>query len=240
MIEELIEIGLTKNEARVYSALLGLGSTNAGKLIKETGLHRNLVYENLERLIKKGLANYIIIKGIKYFEATEPKEFSNYVEKQKKEILEKEKRLSRLIPEIEQKRKEILVQAEAAIYKGKMGLRNVLDGLLSPKNELLIFATGWGMKEIMGPYYFEWHKKLKKNNVRGRAVLSIRMKSKEEYPYKTRYLPEEFVLPSTIAIYGGKVITIVWQEEPLVIVIDSKEASESYKTYFELLWKLAK
>jgi len=240
MITELQEIGLTKNEAKVYSALLELGSTTAGKLIKKANLHRNIVYDNLEKLTKKGLVSYVIMKGIKHFEATQAGELRAYIEKQKKEILARERKVDVLLPLIEQKRKEILRPAEAAIYKGKKGLKTVLEQVLSPKYELLIFATGWGMKQTMGSYYYQWHNKLKEKRVKGRAVLSRKMKQKEAFPYKIRYVSEKFMLPSTIIVYGNKVINVIWQEEPLTIVIESEEAAQSYKTYFELLWNLAK
>ena len=35
-------------------------------------------------------------------------------------------------------------------------------------------------------------------------------------------------------------LDIVWGEEPIGILIISKKVSESYKNYFELLWKIAK
>lgn len=65
MIPLLVKLGLTTNEATVYDCLLGLGITTAGKIIKKTHLHRNIVYDNLEKLIKKGLVSFVIIKGIK-------------------------------------------------------------------------------------------------------------------------------------------------------------------------------
>lgn len=240
---ELLSLGLTANETAVYLALLDLGGTSAGELIKKTNLHRNIVYDNLEKLIKKGLVNFIIIRGIKRFETTPPEELKEYIEKQKKEIAKRERTLTELLPIIEKKRKEILRPAEAAIFRGKVGLKNVLEELTSPKHELLIFATGYGMKTIMGSYYHQWHLKLKQRKVRGRAVISMKMKEelkKEKFPYEIRYLSEEYVVPSTIAVYGNKVITIIWQEDPILIVITSEEASKAYKVYFELLWKIAK
>ena len=89
MIEELTRLGLTINESKVYLALLELGSTNAGKIIKKTKLHRNIVYDNLDKLIEKGLVSFVIIKNTKYFETTSPSELKGYVSKQKQDILNK-------------------------------------------------------------------------------------------------------------------------------------------------------
>lgn len=240
MIPLLVKLGLTLNEATVYDCLLGLGMTTAGEIIKRTHLHRNIVYDNLEKLIEKGLVSFVILKGIKHFESSIPQELNEFVEKQKQEILDREAVLKTVLPLIEAKRKSFSKSAEASIFKGKIGLRNVLEQLTSPKQELIIFATGWGMKATMGSYYQQWHLKLKKNKVRGRAVLGSKMRLKEQFPYKIRYLPQKFVLPSTILLYGDKVITVVWQDEPLAIIIESSKISKSYKAYFEVLWKIAK
>lgn len=240
MIPLLVKLGLTPNEATVYDCLLGLGITTAGKIIKKTQLHRNIVYDNLEKLITKGLVSFVIIKGIKHFESSTPQELNEFVEKQKKDVLEREDILKTILPLIETKRKQFLRPAEASIFKGKMGLRNVLEQLAFPKHELIIFATGWGMKATLGSYYYQWHLKLKKNKVKGRAVVGSKIKLKEQFPYKIRCLPQKFILPSTILLYGDKVITIVWEDEPLTIVIESSKISESYKAYFEVLWKIAK
>ena len=49
--KKLEKLGLNRNEAEVYVDLLKLGQTSAGELIRRTGFHRNIVYDNLEKLI---------------------------------------------------------------------------------------------------------------------------------------------------------------------------------------------
>jgi sugar-specific transcriptional regulator TrmB len=156
MIEDLNKLGLSKNESKVYLALLDLGSTNAGEVIKKTKLHRNIVYDNLDRLIEKGLVSFIKIKNIKHFETTPSEEFEEYILKQKEEILEKEKIMKKIIPEIKSER-EIKRKQEATIYKGKKAIKVILDEITKTKSELLVFGTGWGAKETLRIYYDQWH-----------------------------------------------------------------------------------
>src|SRR3989344_6528769 len=54
MREELQVLGLTRNESEVYEALVKSGLTKAGHLIARLDVHRNIVYEALESLIRKG------------------------------------------------------------------------------------------------------------------------------------------------------------------------------------------
>jgi len=40
-------------------------------------------------------------------------------------------------------------------------------------------------------------------------------------------------------IYRDKVAIILWAEQPITILIESKEISNSYRKYFEHFWKFA-
>jgi len=240
MKEELAKLGLTKNEASVYLALLEYGSVSAGSVIKKTKLHRNIVYENLEKLIEKGLVGFVTIKNIKHFEATSSKELRNYVERKKEEVIEEEKIMRKLLPEIEKVRVSAEGKQDAMVFKGKKGLKTVLEEITKTKSELLVFGTGWGMKETLGSYYEQWHLKLKLNKVRCRILLPANKKENFLKPFTRKYLPENNVIPSTIAVYGNNVLNIIWGEEPIAILIISEKASQSYKGFFELLWKMGK
>jgi sugar-specific transcriptional regulator TrmB len=240
MKEELQKLGLTRNESEVYLTVLELGSTSAGKVIKKTKLHRNIVYDNLDKLIEKGLVTFVLIRGIKHFEATSPNELKEFIEKQKNEILAKEKLVNQIIPQIA-KIKTVSKPQEAAIFKGKKAVKNLLEEMALSKTDLLIFATGWGLRKTMGNHYFDqWHLKLRENKVGGRAVLSIKAKTNDKLPYKLRYLKDEFIQPSSICIYEDKVVTLIWDEEPIAVLIISEKNAESYRAYFEVLWKMAK
>ena len=240
MKEELISLGFTENEAAVYSTLLELGSTNAGQIIKKTKLHRNIVYENLDKLIEKGLASYVIIRNIKYFETTPPDELKEYVEKQKQEALRKEEIVEKLVPQIKKVRSSIERKQDATIFGGKRGLKTIIEETTKAKSEILVFGTGWGMKETLGSYYEQWHLKLKENKIKARILLPVNKKGYFLKPFIARYLPEKNVFPSTICIFDDKVLNVMWSEEPIGILITSEKAVQSHKQYFELLWKIAK
>ena len=240
MKEELRKLGLTENETKVYLALLELGSTNAGEIIKKTRLHRNIVYDNLDRLIEKGLVSFVTIKNIKHFEATSSKELKDFIEKQKEEILQKEQIANKLLPEIDKLRTSTERKQEATVFKGKKGLKTILEEITKTKDEILVLGTGWGMRETLGSYYEQWHLKLRQNKIKARILLPKNRKGLFLRPFIAKYLSEKEVIPSTIAIYEDKVLNVVWGEEPIAVLIISEKVAESYKNYFEYLWKIAK
>jgi sugar-specific transcriptional regulator TrmB len=239
MIEKLQRLGLTENESRIYLVLLELGSTTAGKIIKKTKLHRNIVYDNLDKLIGKGLISFVIIKNIKHFELNSPSELIEYIKNQKQEILEKENIVKKILPRIEEKR-DFERKQEATIFKGKRGLKTITDEMTKAKTEILVFGTGWGMRETMGTYYEQWHLKLRKNKINARILLPENRRGLYLKPFTAKYLKEEKILPSTIVIWEDKILNIVWEEEPMAVLIISEKTADSYKNYFNLLWKQAK
>ena len=88
----LSEIGLSQREIAVYKALLKLGSTTTGPLVRESEVQNAKIYETLEKLAKRGLATYVLKGKIKHFQATDPNNllsfFDNKRENLKKTIKE--------------------------------------------------------------------------------------------------------------------------------------------------------
>ena len=54
-----------------------------------------------------------------------------------------------------------------------------------------------------------------------------------------RFLPQDVPSQSVTNIYGDKVAIILWSEIPEAIIIDDKSTAETYKAYFEFMWKNA-
>ncbi len=237
---ELVSLGFTENEAAVYVSLLELGSTNAGEVIRKTKLHRNIVYENLDKLIEKGLVSFVIIRNIKHFETTSPDELKDYIDRQKQEAMKKEETVNQILPQIQKMRSSAERKQEATIFRGKQGLKTAIEETTLAKEEVLVFGTGWGMRETMGSYYEQWHLKLKENHIKSRILLPLNKRGAFMKPFIAKYLPEESSFPSTICIFDNKVLNVVWEEDPVGILIVSDKAAQSYKQYFEVLWKLAK
>ncbi|MFX1284347.1 MAG: TrmB family transcriptional regulator [Promethearchaeota archaeon] len=55
LIDDLMDLNLSRNEARAYIALLPLESTTASKLVGKTGIPDSKIYRIMENLQKKGL-----------------------------------------------------------------------------------------------------------------------------------------------------------------------------------------
>ena len=95
---DLERLGLNKNEAKVYFGLLQLNKASAADLVKKVGVHRNIIYDNLEKLIEKGLVSFVEEEGKKLFIAEDPQSIIEFLETEKEKINNKITKANSIIP----------------------------------------------------------------------------------------------------------------------------------------------
>ncbi|MFH1307391.1 MAG: helix-turn-helix domain-containing protein [archaeon] len=230
-MEELKEAGLTGNESKVYLALLDLGPSLAGQISRRTGLHRRTVYDVTEMLIKKGLIGYILRNNRRLFQASPPSKFLDIIK-------EKENLIQPIVKSLEIKYAKTREKEETNFYKGKEGLKTVFEDQLKSKDILILGASPKAYEVLQ--FYFKWYDKTRKERKIQARIIAQDRKIKRIPLAKIRYLPEKYANPVSVNIYGDKTAIILWASQPYAIVIKSKEVSEGYRNYFELMWKIAK
>jgi len=137
----------------------------------------------------------------------------------------------------------VKIPIEAIVLKYKNEIRKALFEITTSKTQVWIFNTNPSFKKTFSEYYAEWLQKLKQNNKKILNILNNESIEKEDNKfenYKVRYLSSQFAFPSNIIIYEDKVLLVMKEENPIVILINGKELSESYRNYFTILWESAK
>ena len=240
----LASLGLSKNEAKTYLALLRTGSTPAGPLIKELGMHRAAVYNLLDLLLDKGLVHYVIQANRKYFEAEHPRRLKEFIDAQRKRLDTKELTLEQHIPQLEAFRQLSQESQEGTVYKGKKGLTSVFEDILQYKGEeFCVMGASGKFKEILHAYFTHWQTRRFQQEIPLRIIYAQSVKAqhreKELKLAAVRYTSDMQFTPATTLMYADKVAIVVWSEVPFAFVIRSKTVSDSYKKYFEQLWGMA-
>lgn len=236
----LKEIGLSQSEIKAYIASLEIGSATNGEITKKAGLNRSNCNEALKRLVEKGLMSYVIKASRKYYEATDPTYILELLKDRQKKIL-------RIIPKLEEKSKLPRKEQEANIYESYKGIKSVFEDILNSLKEgeeYLVFGA------IVVPITFEnyikhWTKKRIKKKIKLRIIYNREAKAmikqyKKEKLTNVRVLPKEYITPAVVNIYANKTATIVWTEEPIAFVVKNKDYANSFRQYFRLLWQIAK
>jgi len=245
-IEILEQIGLSKNEIKIYFALLELEQSSATPIVKKSGVPNSKVYPTLEKLIKRGLVSYVIKNNVKYFQASDPKNLIDFLNDKEKLISQQKKEIEKLIPKIERKRELAKDKQEATIYEGFDGIKVAFNNILNkvPKNqEYYVFTLGEELGKTELKHFFrDYHKKRiqKKIKVKLIANKKIRTIFLKHHLYKNMKVKfSKLKLPTGIFIYEDYVMTVGWIGDPTAFVIKSKNNAEKYKEFFLELWKVA-
>ncbi len=243
--EKLEELGLTSGESKVYVALLVLGPSTVGPVVKKSNVAYSNIYEILNRLLDKGLVSFIVKQKTKYFQAEDIKRIKDYLVIQEKELDRKKKIFEDLQPKLEKlgldKKKE-----EAEIFVGEKGLMTAYDKLLkgSDKKDVgyFFYVNDEEYYEKAEKFYVKsWHL-MKKYKSKWKGISTVDFKKTKlvkRYPsfVEQRYVP--FPVPGNIDFINDKLLITTWKNA-VGILIHSKEIVESYRSYFDSVWKLAK
>jgi len=233
--ERLKEIGLSNRESEVYLGLLKNSRTSGGDLAKFLNMDRTHTYNILSNLISKGLASYVYEGSKKLFTATSPKNLINQVQKQ-------EKLINEILPELLKLEKTKGEPTIVRILEGKEGLRIIVRMLFESKQKNICVYGGTGKSYEALKYEMpRIANETGAVNIKGRIITGTQLKGKlftKLKNFQTRYIEE--LTPSSTMIFDDKVSINVFDEKIFVILIESKSVADSYRKYFECLWRTAK
>lgn len=239
----LKKIGLSDHEITVYLKLLEAEGSLASKIGDKIGMNRTQTYDILKSLISKGLVSYVIKDNKRYYMGAHPDRLVEYVKEKEKEIKDQEIKIQKIIPELLALRTPKNDKTKVQIYCGKEGIKTVYNNILKNAKEYFVLGASGTIAEKL-EYYFPQHenqrikKKISLRLLFNKAVKNKKIAKKRSFS-EIKFLPKEFSSPIPTTIYNDIVIILVWTE-PLAIVIENKEVSNTYKKYFNLLWKIAK
>lgn len=238
MNEEIFSnIGLSKNETKIYLALLELGPSLMGELCGKTKIHRRNVYDSIEMLKGKGFVSSTIVNNRNVFEAVNPKRILDVLDERKEDI-------SKILPQLMSytHKKSSIVK----VYTGQSGRKVIFEDKLNYVEEQ--YVLGAHAPSGKSSLYVEnYHVRRAQKKIALKMLFanddkeSARKFSKYKL-VKVRLLPKKFASPIAINIYGNKTAILLGSGtiEPISILIEDDGLSKDFKTYFELLWEISK
>ena len=233
MYEELLHIGLTRTESRLYVMLLEMGKTPAGMLSRKTGIHRRSVYDALERLIAKGLVSYIKENDKRFYLPTDPKRVQEIIDQHQEQVYD-------VLPGLQASFMEHAGKQETVFYRGLEGIKTIFEDQIRDGKDVYIIGASHQAKELLKFYLPHYTDKRIKKKIKLHAIYAGE-KHRAEVPWAdVRYLPHNFASLVSTSIYGDKAAIIVWMQEPVGILIKQSEVAKAFKNYFDLLWRMGK
>lgn len=238
---KLLKLGLDKNEAMTYLSLLKLGEVGASKIVKDTSLHGQTVYNALDNLESKNLIKFTLINGRKKFSAQSPSILIDLIEKQKTIATD-------IAEDIEKRFSTVDIQS-IEIIKGKESFISLEFKLLEEchnGSEILVFGgPGDSYIKNLGRNFNEYEYKRKKKEV---AVKYLGIKEQEQYlrnSVNERYQFDYRILSGVLSgvtnlcVFDNSTVAIyLYDETVTLIIIRNKKVAKSYADFFESLWKI--
>jgi len=242
-LKKLQDLGLKKEEAKVYISLLELGSSYVSLIAKKAGVNRVACYHTLDKLTQDGLISSFEQNKIKYFSVESPKILVN----KQKEKLEK---AQHLLPELLSITNKLAYKPKIQYYEGAEGIKNIFEDTLSEKNEILGYTNLEKLPATIPTDFLKDH--IKKRIEKGIKVRMLSPLSKNALSYTEKYYPknfdtklleiffinkEQFIFEYEINIYTDKVAIISLNPDEMVgLIIQSKFFAQTQRSAFNLAW----
>lgn len=241
-LEDLKKIGLNEKESLVYLSLLQLGEVGTSKIVSHTGLHSQFVYQALNQLENQGLVQHVIMRGRKKFTAKSPETLSLLIDQKKRLADELTTRLKNVIVMPDTQQFEIF-QGEDSFVTHEFDL---LDNAKEEDELLVIGGSRDKFLEAMGQLFGEYEYKRTKKKITVRYIGSESqrnelLKAESVRPqFEFRLLPGLFTGDVNTNIWPGSVGFNIFSKPVTNFTVSNKNIAESYKQFFETLWKLAR
>jgi HTH-type transcriptional regulator, sugar sensing transcriptional regulator len=235
LYEALKHLGLNEKEAKVYVALLQMGSGSVPSISVRAGTKRPTTYLILEELRMKGLVT-LLPKKVKAIYTAQSPDLLWQEQKEKEEIIRHK------MPELMAIYNSQKEKPKVTYFQGEENVAKLWNEFFKEK-ELLFYGS---IGEIIPGVYKQVEKYLKvvKNQkVHVREILQADEKSIEfaknnaSENHEIRIAPKNYKLATDNVIFGNKVAIITYKDTPMAVVIESGDVVETYRSMFEMAWE---
>lgn len=243
--ELLSNLGLSKEEGRVYLAALELGESLHKTLAERSGIERpTLYYKVLPCLLDKGLITQTVKGKRKYLMAQDIEPFLEL----KKDQLE---RAGELVPQLRALLATATSKPKLLVYEGAEGIKKVWFDHLVQRQPILelvgIEAIRLELQKYIKHYYIIERVKRKiplKMLISGPTVAGIFKVKSDSYELREVKTMDGklFPVPLGCDIYGDNVSFTLHRKdsEPIGLIIRSKEIATIMRSLFNFIWQTAK
>lgn len=242
---ELETLGLSQNEAKVYLASLKAGPTTAQMLAAKATISRPTTYIMIESLVKKGLMSSYFKGKKKYFAAANPNQLTYIVNNLKREALEKEAAVAKIVDALGKMVDEEKTATSIRVLEGAESTSEVQRDILeSGATETFELVNIDEARKWVPPVY--------KGDIREKLVLKCKTRSlynsstgkildwqlPKGNRHEGRYLDSRTQpLHGNIVIYADRVALTSYGAKKVTIITRDQGLATTMKTMFNALWE---
>ncbi len=230
----LVNLGLSRNEAKVYLSMVSLGLATAAEIAKKSQIHRTNAYDAISKLIEYGLASHIQKKDKKYYEATDPENLKSIIK-------EKESALESVLPKLKLNQELAVQKGQACVFEGVTAFTRILDGFLKHNEPILVYGIPRVAPDMMKHFIMGFHKRRLAKGIKMLHIYNHKAMDRIKFLNKmklteARYLPKDYESQVSTNICGDEVVLVLWTSTPWTVQIKNKQIADAYKQFFNVLW----
>jgi HTH-type transcriptional regulator, sugar sensing transcriptional regulator len=247
LLELLVSLELSRNDAMTYAALLQIDSVSIRKIAALTGINRGTTYESLKHLVTLGLASVKNRGEREYYTAESPEKIYDLIRDKRRDLLDASTVAKAIVPRLLAKHALPEGRPIVRYYEGDDGVVTILKDVLQTCRDLdhpSYYA--YSSSEIRQFMYRKFPQFTDRRIAEGIQVKVIAVgEGGEMAPNAERkwLLPEAQAAAvaeatSYTIIYGTKIAVISISDDltPYGVVIDDHGAAAMQRLIFEQLW----
>jgi len=242
MISDLLKLGLTDEEAKIYLACLECNGGPVSVIARRAGVHRVGCYHTIENLLRKKLLSQYNRNGVKCF-APEPPE------KLEELMMERVSVAKMLLPQLKSLASATGFRPRIRFYEGMDGVERVFNASLEEGGEILGYTNLRQVIDVIPDFFRDYTHRRLKQGIKVRYLSPNTVESVHAIdPFLTpKYDPslieillvnrDQFPFENEILLFGNSVgIVSLDSDERLGLIVESPTLAQTMKAVFDLAW----
>lgn len=247
----LLEFGLSQTETRIYLFLLNKEPQSVVEISQNLHLPRTSIYDNVLKLIEKGLLEKHILYKTQKFSAFPITILESLIDKQKSRMEKLQEEYAFLERNLMPGLLPIAV-TQVRYYHGAQGFMQMMWNALSADKETTGYSE-FGRADIVGQKFLEkWMEEMVKRKIKDRVItnptiditsyLTSNAQKKRDLFQYTRFVDKsQLYISGDTTVYNNIFAVAYWKQGEVVgVEIENPELVKTQKSIFEQMWKLAK
>jgi sugar-specific transcriptional regulator TrmB len=251
-ISKLASFGLSEVESRLYLYILGKEPLTIVQIAHGTNLPRTTLYDNVQKLIEKGLVEKVVIYKSQMFKAHPISILKDQIARQTEQI----KKLEISAIELENMLPLATTQTtstQVRYFHGPAGFKQMMSNTLNAEKETIGYSE-FGRVTVVGEKFMEyWKTEMISKNIKDRVITSDNpkilsyVKEPTENYWRRQFQNtkiidnKSFYISGDTTIYNNIFAVCWWKSGEVVgVEIENPELVKIQKSIFEILWKIAK
>ncbi len=240
-VASLKEIGFSDKEGRVYLALLELGRATVLEISKRSKIERTNVYRILDKLLNIPLAQKLTVGKKTEWSALHPRYLKDYIQRQKRVVLE-------IFPELEAIYNINEEKPKLSYFEGNERLAEVVLQIINETKRggsILSFSAPGAAFGYFGDKKFSKGMALRISKQITSKIIIPEIKDVPSYKLGMDFKNwreiklvdrEKFPFRSSFNIWNNKVAIMTVKSQPMGVLIENKDISDTLRSIFEIVW----